>query len=251
MLDSSIALASRARAAQPHGTVVRPASCEECEIRHLAICSALDDSDVHRLDNMVTHQKFVAKQILFEEGEVANHVFNVASGTLKLYKMLPDGRCQVTGFLYPGDFLGLSANGTYSYGAEAVTPVMLCRFKTTELRALFDEFPQLRERMLDVANDELAAAQEQILLLGRKTPLERLASFLLVVSSKYQDRELPGNPIDLSMNRNDISDYLGLTIETVSRAFTKLRNQNVIELPESNHVIIKDVERLNEIAEEA
>lgn len=249
MLDNSNVTAARAHALGAGGAV-RPASCEECEIRHLAICSALHDTEVHQLDNMVSHQKFIAKQILFEEGEAADYVFNVAAGTLKLYKMLPDGRCQVTGFLYPGDFLGLSANGTYSYGAEAVTPVMLCRFKATELRALFDEYPQLRERMLEVANDELSAAQEQILLLGRKTPIERLASFLLVVSRKYQDRALPGNPIDLAMNRNDISDYLGLTIETVSRAFTKLRNQSVIELPESNHVVIKDLERLEEIAEE-
>lgn len=238
------------QASGPEWKAQRPAGCEECEIRHLAICSALKDSEVHNLDSIVWRQKYVAKQILFEEGETADHVFNVAAGTLKLYKMLPDGRCQVTGFLHAGDFLGLSAHGKYSYGAEAVTPVMLCRFKTTELRHLFDEYPQLRDKMLEVANDELAAAQEQILLLGRKTPIERLASFLLMVSSKFQERDLPGNPIDLSMNRNDISDYLGLTIETVSRAFTKLRNQNVIELPESSHVIIKDEDRLRELAEE-
>ena len=123
---TSNAQVARTQTSSSKRTAQRPSGCEECEIRHLAICSALKDSEVYHLDNIVRQQKYTAKQIMFEEGETADHVFNVAAGTLKLYKMLPDGRCQVTGFLHAGDFLGLSAHGTYSYGAEAVTPVMLC-----------------------------------------------------------------------------------------------------------------------------
>lgn len=231
--------------------VGRPPHCDQCEVRHLAVCSALDDDEVYRMDQIVSHRHFDPGQVLFEEGEEAGHVFNVSAGTLRLYKLLPDGRRQVTGFLFPGDFLGLSTGGTYAYGAEAVTPVMVCQFKTGELQSMFEEFPKMRARMLEIASDELSAAQEQILLLGRKTPIEKLASFLLGLSAKNAKWHRPPNPVDLSMNRSDIADYLGLTIETVSRTFTRMRNDGVIDLPESSHVVITNMELLKELAEEA
>ena len=117
------------------------------------------------------------------------HVFNVTSGVVKLYKLMLDGRRQITGFLLPGDFLGLASRTGYSYSAEAVTPVSLCRFPRHRLEEAFDRFPHLQRRLFDIANDELVAAQDQMLLLGRKTALEKN---ILIFIVPLRARAAPG-----------------------------------------------------------
>ncbi len=223
--------------------------CQSCEVRQLAICSALDESELYRLDAIVSHIHLDVGETLFYEGDEPGHVFTVATGTLRLYKMLPDGRRQITGFVFPGDFLGLATQEGFSYSTEAVTEAGLCRFPTRRLRALFDEFPKLETRLLSKARDELIAAQEQMLLLGRKAPAEKIASFLLGLSRRVERWNMPANPVLLPMSRGDIADYLGLTVETVSRTFTRLRSEGVIELPESHRVVLVDLERLADLAE--
>jgi CRP/FNR family transcriptional regulator len=229
--------------------VPHPSLCGKCEIRELAICGALDEDELAKLDRVVVHLYFEPGQTIFYEGDEPGYVFNVATGTLRLYKMLPDGRRQITGFVLPGDFVGLSIQGGFSYTAEAVTEAGVCRFAAKDLETLFDEFPQMEKRLLGKARDELVAAQEQMLLLGRKTPAEKLASFLLGLSNRAQRWGLPGSPVVLSMSRGDIADYLGLTIETVSRTITHLKADGIIGLPEAHHVILADVPRLEELAE--
>jgi CRP/FNR family transcriptional regulator len=183
------------------------------------------------------------------EGEPADHVFNVISGWLKVFKLLSDGRRQITGFLAPGDFLGLTHNDTYAYSAEAVTPVGLCRFPRKKLEALLEELPDLEHRLLSRASHEIAAAQDQMLLLGRKTATEKIASFLLLLSRRAADRGQPENPIELPMSRNDIGDFLGLTTETVSRTVTQLKTKQVIKLLEGHRVQLTDVDRLRRLSE--
>jgi CRP/FNR family transcriptional regulator len=229
---------------------VKPAECLQCEIRHLALCSAVDDPDVQRLQALVTHVWFYGGQTISTEGDPSEHVYNVASGTLRLYKLLPDGRRQVTGFLYPGDFLGLASIGTYAYSAEAVGAVHLCRFRSRDFKNLCDELPKMNSRLLEIANDELAAAQEQMLLLGRKTAVERIASFFLHLADQNVKLKRSPDVIDLPMRRGDIADYLGLTSETVSRTLRRLKSDGVIALPESNRVVLSDADRLRELAEE-
>ena len=229
--------------------VPHPSLCESCEVRELAICGALDEEELVKLDRAVVHLRFDPGQTIFFEGDDQGYVYNVATGTVRLYKMLPDGRRQITGFVLPGDFLGLSARGKFSYSAEAVTEAGLCRFAARELEALFDEFPKMEKRLLGKARDELVAAQEQMLLLGRKAPAEKLASFLLGLSRRAERWGLPASPVVLSMSRGDIADYLGLTIETVSRTITRLKTEGVIALPESHRVVLVDRERLEELAE--
>lgn len=236
--------APRAAAGVPDRSI-----CEACEIRHLAMCSVLDDDEVGRLDAIVSHIRLDPGRALFYEGDERGHVFTVAIGTLRLYKMLADGRRQITGFLYPGDFLGFAARQGYSYTAEAVTEAAVCRFRVRDLETLFDEFPKLEKRVLGMARDELVAAQEQMLLLGRKTPVEKIASFLLGLSRRAERWELPASPVILSMSRSDIADFLGLTVETVSRTFTRMRSEGVIDLPESHRVVLNDIEQLEELAE--
>ena len=225
--------------------------CQSCEVRDLAICSALDESELHRLDAIVAHLHLDPGETLFYEGDEAGHVFTVVTGTLRLHKMLPDGRRQITGFVFPGDVLGLATGEGYSYTAEAVTEAGVCRFPTRRLEALFDEFPKLEKRLLGKARDELVAAQEQMLLLGRKAPAEKIASFLLGLSRRAERWDMPSDPVLLPMSRGDIADYLGLTVETVSRTFTRLKSQGVIALPESHRIVLADRERLEVLAEGA
>ncbi len=174
---------------------------------------------------------------------------NVTSGSVKLYKLLGDGRRQITGFLFPGDFLGLALNTTYSYTAEAIEPVTACRFPREKLEKLFDEFPRLEKRMLGMAVDELAAAQDQMLLLGRKTAKEKVASFLLMLARRQEHRGEESGTIQVPMSRSDIADYLGLTIETVSRTLTQLRKEATITLKDNRHIEAVGIDMLEDLAE--
>ena len=169
--------------------------CQACEIRHLTFCAGLQDHEIGALSSIVTRLRLEPKEALFYETDDPAHVFNVTSGTVRLYKLLTDGQRQITGFLLPGDFLGLAGKSGYSYGAEAITEAELCRFPRRKLDQVFDRFPQLERRLFHIASDELVAAQEQMLLLGRKTAAEKLASFLLRLSERQQQRGAPGDPV--------------------------------------------------------
>lgn len=223
--------------------------CAACAVRHLAVCSALEEDDLDELDSILHHTDLSAGQTLFDEGEPASNVYNLTSGCLKLFKLLPDGRRQVTGFLFAGDFVGLANSDTYIYSAEAVTGVSLCRFHKPDLDALMAVHIDLEKRLLTRARFELAEAQEQILLLGRKTAMERLTSFILMLSERAVGRGEADNPVSIPMSRNDVGDYLGLTTETVSRTLTRLRKSGAIELETDRSIRILDREVLSQTSD--
>lgn len=223
-------------------------NCETCPLRPITFCSELPVEQLSRLSAIVHQSEFAPHQMLFQEGDEADEVFNLLAGTVKLYKSLPDGRTQIIGFLFAGDFMGLTSHGIYAYSAEALTEVKVCRFRRRDLAALFHDFPNLADRLLTIASDELALAQEQMLLLGRKTAQEKLVSFLLAMSRRAKRRGQSGQSLSLPMSRGDIADYLGLTIETVSRTITKLREQGIIRLPRPQDVILSDNRDLQELA---
>jgi len=231
----------------PGGHAPSLGPCAACAARQLAFCNVLENDDLGRLLQILTETSATAGHAIFYEGDDADHVYNVTEGVVRVSKMLPDGRRQITGFLFPGDFLGLSHDDVYAYTAEAITPARLCRFGRDKLLNLFDELPALEKRLLGMAADELAAAQDQILLLGRKTARERVVSFFLLLAKQARKRGESGNPIKLPMSRSDIADYLGLTIETVSRTITKLVKDKVIELPSSSKVILGNEDALEAI----
>jgi len=221
--------------------------CAACAARQLAFCNVLEEDDLGQLLKIMTETSAAAGQAIFYEGDEASSVYNVTEGVVRVSKMLPDGRRQITGFLFPGDFLGLAHDDVYAYTAEAISPIRMCRFKRGKLLDLFDELPHLEKRLLGMAADELAAAQDQILLLGRKTARERVVSFFRLLAKQARKRGDNGNPISLPMSRADIADYLGLTIETVSRTITKLSKDGVIVLPSSNKVVLADMDALEAI----
>lgn len=228
----------------PH--LVHP--CDTCAARSFSACAPLNPDEQRRLAAIMKLVEVPARRPIFEEAEPAEHVFTVTAGAVKLYKLLPDGRRQVTGFLFPGDFLGLVHNDTYAYSAEALAPTTLCRFPRLKLEALLDELPKLEQRLLGIASHELAAAQDQIMLLGRKSARERVVSFLLMLSEAAIRRGATGETISVAMGRNDIADYLGLTIETVSRVFTELKTQGLVRLLGGKRVQLCKLRALREIA---
>ncbi|MDA0787105.1 MAG: cyclic nucleotide-binding domain-containing protein [Proteobacteria bacterium] len=223
-------------------------NCDTCDVRHKAMCAAVDAEHTDQLRAIVSHRDYAPGQVIFEEGDPADYAFNISAGEVRLCKLLPDGRRQVTGFLTPGDFLGLIADSAYAYGAEAIGQVELCCIQLSNLERLLSDIPPVREKLLSMSRDELAAAQEQMLLLGRKTAREKIVSFLLY-RHKHLGRTEGDASIDLPMSRVDIADYLGLTIETVSRTFTALREEGLIELPHPHHVIFPNLDAVRDAAE--
>jgi CRP/FNR family transcriptional regulator len=187
--------------------------------------------------------------MLRRRGRAANILFVVTAGAAKLFKLLPDGRRQITGFVGPGQFLGLAVSDTYAFSAEAIEPVRYCRFLRVELRTLLDDFPLMEKRLLEVASEELVAAQEQMLLLGRKTARERLASYLLMQCRQGLQPGRLRKQFKLPITHSDIADYLGLTIETVSRMFTRLQAEGLIDImSQGQMVVIRDPVALEELA---
>jgi len=229
---------------------VRPAEpCAICEARPFSVCNAIDPRDLERLAALAVYLTVDAGRTFIEEGDPAESFFNVTAGTAKLFKLLPDGRRQITGFVGVGHFLGLAVSDTYAFSAEAIEPVRYCRFSRAKLRALLDDFPAMEKRLLQVASNELVAAQEQMLLLGRKTARERVASFLLAQSKLGVICQTPRSRFALPMTRGDIADYVGLTIETVSRTLTKLRSDGLVDIPNATDIVIRDRAAMKQIAE--
>ncbi len=243
-LSSSASLGARRGTIGPRAIILDPRRlpepCARCGARAFSVCSAIEDQDLCHLASLAVVTEIDAGRCFIEEGEPAESFFNVTTGTAKLYKLLPDGRRQITGFAGPGHFLGLAVSSTYAFSAEAIEPVRFCRFSRPKLRALLVDFPKLERRLLEVAATELVAAQEQMLLLGRKTAKERLASFLLMQTAQGAPSRDSSVLVTLPMTRGDIADYLGLTIETVSRTLSRLRVDRLIDIPNASGVVIRN-----------
>jgi CRP/FNR family transcriptional regulator len=222
--------------------------CNACSARRLSVCSVLRDDGLRRLNAASDQIAFAAGEVLVREGDPATQLFNITSGDVRVHKLLADGRRQIVGFLSAGDFLGLASGDRYAFSAEALTPGAACRFRKTEYRRLLTEMPELEHALLDRAAHELKAAHDQMLLLGRKTATERLASFLVSLSERNLRAGRDGRLIDLPMTRAEIADYLGLTTETVSRHTTRLKTRGVIRLLSMHSLSIEKPGELMELA---
>lgn len=222
------------------------AGCAECGVRLISVCGALELSELEALERISHVTTFAPKTMLFDQGALASNVFNVTEGIVRLYKSLPDGRRQIMGFALPGDFLGLALMDRYGVTAEAVTPVRVCRFGRPAFLSYIDDKPHLLRRLHEFAGHELSLAQDQMLLLGRKTAEEKVAAFLINLQSRYGRIGPMSVTVPLPMSRQDIADYLGLTIETVSRTLTKLaREKTILIVPDG--VRLLSAERLDRL----
>lgn len=193
-------------------------------------------------------RRIEAKELLFAEGDPTTHVFRVETGAIALYKVLADGRRQIVGFAYPGDLIGLGAQGEHVMNAQAIKPTRLRCLPMAALHRSAAQDPALGFKLYEALARELAATRDLMLTTGQRSATERVASFLLAFSRRSaRNGQDPAN-FELPMTRADIGDFLGLTIETVSRTFTKLKTLGLIELPQSNHVRLVDRSQLESLA---
>jgi CRP/FNR family transcriptional regulator len=218
---------------------------------------------VSRLDNLIHNGQRLAwpplplfrlprEGTLFREGDPAELVFEVISGLIRLQRMLPDGRRSIVGFAFPGDVIGLWASGVHAYAAEAITKCefrSFCRAAVTQLIGLMPPFAaQVRAGI----TEELRAQQDHMLLLGRKSALERVVTFLLWYVQRTAGAEEvrdDGGCLPFPVPRSDMADYLGITTETVCRIMTALKQAAVIDLPSPQRLGLLQPETLREIAE--
>jgi len=224
--------------------------CQGCEARGQAICGILDCENLAQFKRLGSTMRLRARQTLFREGDPATRVFTLTRGSLKLCKLLPDGRRHVVGFMYAGDFLGISVDDEHAFSAEVVEDAQLCCFSRSRFDSFLADHPLMEHELYRMAAHELSAAQQQLILLGRKSATERLASFLVLLADRA-DR-LAGEKtcvVDFPMSRADIADYLGLTKETVSRIFSAFRAGRLIRLRAMNKVEILNRPALQQVAD--
>ncbi|WGH78065.1 transcriptional regulator FnrL [Jannaschia ovalis] len=204
--------------------------CERCPIRHRAVCAKCDADELAHLDTIKAYRSWKAGETVVMEGEALDFAASVVAGCATLTRSLEDGRTQMVGLLMPSDFIGRPGRATAPYEVVAATDLTLCMFRREPFQALLAEMPHIRERLLEMSLDELDAAREWMLLLGRKTAREKVASLLLIVLRRSTLDTAGGAHAELPLSREAMAAYLGLTIETVSRQITALRKDGVITL---------------------
>lgn len=185
---------------------------------------------------------FARNEEIYGEGEPADYVYKVLRGAVRVYKVLNDGRRQISAFCLPGDIFGLEPGNAHAFSADAISDSAILVVKRSAVTALAARDIASARQLWAVTARELQQMQDHVLLLI-KSAQERIASFLLQMA-----RRIPGaNEIELPMSRQDIADYLGLTIETVSRTLTQLENSAAIELPASRRIVIRNRGALNQL----
>ncbi len=223
--------------------------CAACGSRVAGLCRPLDAAALDEVSAESERISLPARHTLFREGETAGKVFTLIDGTAKLTRLLPDGRQQVVGFRFTGDVIGYTTRREYPFDAELLTNAMVCRLDRSRLDGLLRRYPLLERRMLDLCVQELAATQEQLVTVGRRPAEARVAAFLLSLVEAGRRRGQASRVLDMPMTRADIADFLGLTLETVSRAFTAFRKRGWVREPVHQRVELLDLGALAALAE--
>jgi CRP/FNR family transcriptional regulator len=228
---------------------------------------AAEESTVHRLGDferllgmpaspecLCELQKFAIRKVyepgqaVFWEGDRSEFVYKLLSGAIKGYKLLSNGRSQIARFAISGDLLGHPAFDSYAYTAEALSRCEVLQFPKKRFDQVSEQDPQLRRALGALLAQELHETQKQVLLLGRMAAMERVSQFLVDFAERARGSSRATSEantllVELPMTRADIADYLGLTIETVSRIFSRFRRGGLIELPKPNVIRFRDPAR--------
>lgn len=223
-----------------------PVLCQACEARHQGLCGALDAEELVQLSKVSTRKEVKPGTALIGDSEQVTQYSNILSGVVKLTKILADGRQQIVGLQFAPDFLGRPFKEESGTNAEAATTVRLCSFPRGAVERLMDRSSSLEHRLLQQTLKELDEARGWMVTLGRKTAAEKVSSFLYLIAtnSNPEADEDNGAVFELPLTRADIADFLGLTIETVSRQMTKLRKDGVIAIENNRTVTVPDLDRL-------
>ncbi|MEM7471698.1 MAG: Crp/Fnr family transcriptional regulator [Pseudomonadota bacterium] len=221
-------------------------NCSSCPIRHRAVCARCDDDELTILDGMKSYSTIPAGQSIIWRGDELTHFSSVVAGIASLSRTLEDGRTQMVGLLLPSDFIGRPGRETVEFDVTAVTDVTLCRFQRKPFEKLVVEVPHISQRMMEMALDELNAAREWMVLLGRKTAREKIATFLeMVIRRDTTPLHSTGKHM-LPLTREEIANFLGLTLETVSRQLSAMKKGGILSFSDRRQFSILDLEALHE-----
>jgi CRP/FNR family transcriptional regulator len=226
--------------------------CSDCPIRHRAVCARCDQDELSQLEQIKYYRSFQAGQTVIWSGDRMEFVGSVVTGIATLTQTMEDGRRQMVGLLLPSDFVGRPGRAAAAYDVTATTDLVMCCFRKKPFEDMMTATPHIAQRLLEMTLDELDAAREWMLLLGRKTAREKIASLIAILARReaaLRARRPKGRlAVDLPLTREEMADYLGLTLETVSRQITALKKDGVIVLDGNRHVSIPDIDRLLEEA---
>ncbi|MFC6686567.1 transcriptional regulator FnrL [Jhaorihella thermophila] len=226
--------------------------CTECPIRHRAVCAHCNPLELQELDEIKYYRSFEAGQTVIWAGDKMGFVGTVITGVATLTQTMEDGRTQMVGLLLPSDFVGRPGRDTAAYNVIATTDIVMCCFRKKPFEDLMARTPHIAHRLLEMTLDELDAAREWMLVLGRKTAREKIASLLSIVARRDASiaKKATVGPLvfDLPLTREAMADYLGLTLETVSRQISALKKDGVIEMQGKRHITVPDMGRLMEEA---
>ncbi|PVA11166.1 transcriptional regulator [Pelagivirga sediminicola] len=225
-----------------------PPECDGCPIRHRAVCARCNAAELEELDRIKYYRSFQAGQTVIWSGDRMDFVGSVVSGIATLTQTMEDGRTQMVGLLLPSDFVGRPGRNEAAYDVIATTDLVMCCFRKRPFEQVIQDTPRISQRLLEMTLDELDAAREWMLVLGRKTAREKIASLLAIIARRSALASSTGPfgmvDFDLPLTREAMSDYLGLTLETVSRQISALKRDGVIELGSKRHVVVPDFARL-------
>jgi CRP/FNR family transcriptional regulator len=229
------------------------ARCETCLVRSDGICAALDHKARAELLKLSRRKIVPARHAIFRDGDVADHYYNITSGIVKLVKTLADGHQHIVGLLYPTDFMGQSLNKHHTYAAESATDVELCAYPRATFEHFLRSHLELERQIFHATIRELDLCRDWTLLLGRKCSYERVAGFVLMIATRVSRQSVnqPKNyaHFELPFTRAEMADYLGLTLETVSRQLSQLKKKRIIALQSSRDITIPDIELLRAAAQ--
>jgi CRP/FNR family transcriptional regulator len=229
---------------------VTPAACAGCSAERIGFCANLDAAAINQIAAISRSIRFKKFQNVSRRDTELPTAIVLRTGMVKISHTLTDGRQQIVDFLTDGDILlDHPRDNAQSTIVEATTDVDACEISLADLNALSVDAPELRDALLGAALEKIDRKNYQLMMLGRKRSDERVASFLLDFLERAKRRGKPSNRLNLPMSRGEIADYLSLTTETVSRAFSVLREEGILQLPKSYEVVVFDFARLEEIAE--
>ena len=222
--------------------------CADCPIRHRAVCARCESDELDKLESIKYYRSFEAGQTIVWAGDKMDFVGSVVQGVASLTQTMEDGRRQMVGLLLPSDFMGRPNREIAPYDVIATTDLQLCCFRRVPFQEMLATTPHISQRLLEMTLDELDAAREWMLLLGRKTAREKIASFLSIIARRDATINQPNRSgevsFDLPLTREAMADYLGLTLETVSRQMSALKKDGVIRLEGKRRITVPDFDLL-------
>jgi len=230
----------------PHNSAI---SCSNCRLNELCLPIALNKTEIHQLDEIVQRNRPLKKgDHLYRQDDPFKSVYAVRSGSFKSYVLGADGQGRVTGFFLPGEIIGMDgiAGNTYKNSTMALEHASVCEIPFTQLSRLSHELPNLQHHFFAIMGNEIAKDQQVHTLLSSYTAEERIVSFLLSLSARYSRVSLAPDRFLLHMTRGDIGEYLGLTLETVSRIFTGLQKKGQIKV-KSKEIKLLDLDAMRAI----